>query len=60
MKKEYIVQIGNMNGQSNYNVIAESSRDAKEKAKKMHLDSGRCLDNKNIYIAFERPYRANA
>lgn len=53
--RKYLVQIGNINAQSNYTVIAETANKAKEIAKKLYLDAGKDLTDKNIYIAFSRP-----
>lgn len=49
--KTYLIQIGNMNGQYNYKVKANSDKSAKQLAISRHKELGRSLENKRVYIA---------
>lgn len=49
--KTYLIQIGNMNGQHNYKVKANTDKSAKATAVKRHKELGRSLEGKRVYIS---------
>ena len=50
---KYFVQIGDMNGQFNYKLQADSVQSAKRKALQMHLEMGRVMkETYNIYASY--------
>lgn len=55
---KYLIQIGNINAQKNYWIIADNSKEAKSKARKAHIESGKTIgENQRIMVAFRKPYK---
>ena len=50
MRKTYVIQIGNMNGQHTYKVDADSVAEAKESALNFHKNLGRSKESDNVYV----------
>lgn len=58
MRKTYIVQIGNMNGQNTYKVDADSVAEARKSALSYHASLGRTKDTDNVYVVGSMTRRA--
>jgi len=51
--RKFYVQIGNINGQFNYQVVAESTKDARQKAIEKHKEYGREMkDSYGVYVIY--------